>query len=168
MAGETTTIDLRVSAGTDDAEERLSGAVNLTSSDLELVDENESSPNQTVGIRFNGLEIPQGAVVVNAYLQFQVDEKDSAETSLLIEGQDSDNATTFTTSSFDISSRGADRLLGRLGAGGMDDGRRGRPRPAHPGPVGDYPGDHRPARLAGHQFNGFRHHWIRRPNRRVL
>ena len=105
MAGETTTIDLRVSAGTDDAEERLSGAVNLTSSDLELVDENESSPNQTVGIRFNGLEIPQGAVVVNAYLQFQVDEKDSAETSLLIEGQDSDNATTFTTSSFDISSR---------------------------------------------------------------
>ena len=74
MARETTIIDVRVSAGTDDAEERISGAVNLSSTDLELVDESASKPDQTVGLRFNGLDIPQGAVVVNAYLQFQVDE----------------------------------------------------------------------------------------------
>lgn len=30
---------VRVSAGTEDAEERISGAVNLSSTDLELVDE---------------------------------------------------------------------------------------------------------------------------------
>ncbi len=105
MAEETTIIDVRVSASTDDAEERATGAVNLTSSDLELVDESASNPNQIVGIRFNGLDIPQGAVVVSAYLQFQVDETDSAETLLSIVGQDADHATTFTNSNSDISSR---------------------------------------------------------------
>ncbi len=104
-AAEVTVIEVRVSASTDDAEERATRAVNLTSSDLELVDESASTPNQIVGIRFNGLDIPQGAVVVNAYLQFQVDETDSAETLLSIVGQDADHATTFTNSNFDISSR---------------------------------------------------------------
>jgi len=111
MAGETTTIDVRVSAGTDDAEERTSGGVNVTSSDLELVDETSNNTDQTVGIRFNGLEIPPGSVIVNAYLQFQVDETDSAATLLNIVGQDTGDAATFANTDFNISSRETTQAL---------------------------------------------------------
>ncbi|MCB0034253.1 MAG: hypothetical protein KDE51_09550 [Anaerolineales bacterium] len=33
-----------------------------------------SGGNQTVGIRFNGVDLPQGATINNAYVKFQVDE----------------------------------------------------------------------------------------------
>ena len=56
-SGQATTVEVRVAAGLDDAEESSSGSVGLTSSDLELV---YTGGNQTVGIRFNGLDIPQG------------------------------------------------------------------------------------------------------------
>ena len=57
-------------------------------------------------MRFNGVGIPQGAAILNAYLQFQVDETDSgSELDLEIRGQDDDNATTFTSSTGNISSR---------------------------------------------------------------
>ncbi|MGD9146757.1 MAG: hypothetical protein PVI80_14425, partial [Anaerolineae bacterium] len=98
----TEAIEVRVAASTDDAEEAPDGGMYLSSSDLELV---YDGGNQTVGMRFNGVHIPQGAPIVNAYLQFQVDETGSIETSLTIAGQDADNAATFASSDFDISSR---------------------------------------------------------------
>ena len=67
-------LDIRVSASSDDAEERASGTMNLTSSDLELVEEKGI---QTVGMRFNGLTIPPGMMITEAYIQFQVDETSS-------------------------------------------------------------------------------------------
>jgi hypothetical protein len=56
-------------------------------------------------MRFNGVDIPQGAMIVNAYLQFQVDETSSVATLLTIEGEDIDNAATFISSTGNISSR---------------------------------------------------------------
>jgi hypothetical protein len=76
--------------------------VSLTSSDLELVDD---SGLQTVGMRFLNVTVPPGATIVNAYIQFQVDEATSVTTSLRIEGHDVDNAAVFTTASNNISSR---------------------------------------------------------------
>lgn len=99
---ELTTFERRVSASSDDAEENIVGAMDLTSSDLELVLEDSL---QTVGIRFNGVDIPKEATILNAYIQFQVDETSSAATSLLIQGEDSDDAGTFLSTSGDISSR---------------------------------------------------------------
>jgi len=87
----------------DDAEEDSVGAMDINSSDLELVKE---SSDQTVGIRFSGVSIPQGATVLNAYVQFKVDETASGATALMIQGQAADNSPAFTTSSGDISSRG--------------------------------------------------------------
>ena len=104
IVGVLAPIDVRVSASSDDAEESTSGSVSRSSSDLELVDEG-SNLDQTVGMRFNGVGIPQGAAILNAYLQFQVDETDSGSSDLEIRGQDDDNATTFTSSSGNISSR---------------------------------------------------------------
>jgi hypothetical protein len=96
------TIEIRVSTGNDDAEESQSGSVSRSSSDLELIRE---SSDQTVGMRFNGVTVPQGANITNAYIQFQVDETDSGATSLIIQGQDIGNAPTFSSSSGNISSR---------------------------------------------------------------
>jgi hypothetical protein len=61
--------------------------------------------NQLVGLRFNEVTIPQGATILNAYIQFKVDEVNSGGTSLTVQGENTDSAGTFTTSSGDISSR---------------------------------------------------------------
>jgi hypothetical protein len=96
------TIEIRIATGNDDAEERSSGSMYLTSSDLELV---YDRGNQKVGMRFNGATIPRGATITNAYIQFQADESHSGTTSLTIQGQDIGNAPIFTSSSGNISSR---------------------------------------------------------------
>lgn len=100
--GTSTTFEVRVAAGSDDAEESASGSVSLTSSDLELV--NDGS-DQAVGIRFAGVAIPQGATITNAYVQFQVDETGSTAASLTVRGQAADNAATFPSTSSSVSSR---------------------------------------------------------------
>ncbi|KRT70627.1 MAG: fibronectin type III domain-containing protein, partial [candidate division NC10 bacterium CSP1-5] len=76
-------LEVRVAASTDDAEEKPSGSMSLTSSDIELVFDGS---DQTVGMRFNAVTIPPGAAITNAYIQFQVDEANSEATSLVIEG----------------------------------------------------------------------------------
>ncbi|MCB0579476.1 MAG: hypothetical protein KDD10_09240, partial [Phaeodactylibacter sp.] len=95
----------RVSASNDDAEERASGDISLTSSDLEMSND-PSNGDQTVGMRFNGLNIPQGATIVSAYIQFATDETNNVNPcQLIIYGQDSDDALTFTNNDFDITNR---------------------------------------------------------------
>ncbi|MDX1408542.1 MAG: Ig-like domain-containing protein, partial [Saprospiraceae bacterium] len=97
------TLEVRVSASEDDAEERASGRVTFTSSDLELIFDRE---DQTVGLRFNGITIPQGSSITKAYVQFQVDETKSVDPTLLnIQGQAADNALTFDNVDGNISSR---------------------------------------------------------------
>ena len=97
-------VDLRVVQGSDDAEETVSsGAVNLTSSDMELVF--DGGTQQIVGLRFQDVTIPQGATLVSAVLEFTTDETDSGSTSIVINGQDADDAATFTTTNSDLSDR---------------------------------------------------------------
>ena len=100
--GPIATVEIRVASGSDDAEERSSGRMSLTSSDLELVYDRGI---QKVGMRFNGVGIPQGATIVKAYVQFKVDEVNSEATSLTIQGHKVAQALTFTTTSGNISSR---------------------------------------------------------------
>jgi hypothetical protein len=103
-----TEFEVRITTGNDDAEEAESGALYLTSSDIELVyDSYQSSGNQTVGLRFNNISVPAEAVVRKAYIQFSVDETNDEVTNLLIQGEASPNPGTFTTATSDISSRQA-------------------------------------------------------------
>ncbi len=97
------TIEIRVSASTDDAEEKSGGSVTLTSSDLEFVF--DRGGDQTVGMRFNGVDIPQGATILKATVQFEVDEPNTVVTSLTILGEAVDDATTFTSVKGSITSR---------------------------------------------------------------
>ncbi|GAB6144240.1 fibronectin type III domain-containing protein [Desulfocicer niacini] len=94
---ESVQVDVRISQSIDDIEERVGdGHVFDTSSDLELVDDMDNGGGQIVGLRFQGLIIPQGATIDNAYIEFEVDETSDNATSLTISVEASDNAAVFT------------------------------------------------------------------------
>ena len=84
---------MKVRAGSDDAEEFPSTRVSPADSDLEMV--MDGGLHQAVGVRFVGLQIPPGATITNAYIQFVADETQSGDTSLTIQAQASDDAATF-------------------------------------------------------------------------
>jgi len=90
-----------ISQSSDDSEERSTGSMKLAS-DLELVDDPQP---QNVGLRFTGVMVPPGAAIVSAYVQFQVDEVSTGAASLSVRAEAVDDAPTFSSSSFDISSR---------------------------------------------------------------
>lgn len=93
----------RVIAGADDVEERSNGGVAIASSDLEMAV--DGTKVQTVGLRFTGIDIPKGAVITNAYIQFTVDEVSLGQAALSIRGENTDDAAPFTTAPFTASSR---------------------------------------------------------------
>lgn len=98
-------LSVKVNSGTDDAEQSEAGDMDLISSDLELTYDDYFLRNQTVGLRFTNLSIPQGAVIKNAYVQFTVDEAKNEAGLLTIAGHDTDNAPTFGSSSNNITGR---------------------------------------------------------------
>ena len=96
------TIERRIAAGSDDAEENASGSTNLTSSDIEMVFD---ASLQKVGLRFANLAIPPGATITRAYVQFEADEVQSEATSLTLQAQAADIAATFAATALNVSSR---------------------------------------------------------------
>ena len=101
------TIDVKVSEGNDDAEERVdNGEMYLDSTDLEIVDDTSYRGLQIVGVRFQNVTIPQGAVINSAYIEFEADENSSEnDPNLVIVGEDTDQALTFNSSNSNISTR---------------------------------------------------------------
>ena len=99
---ELSMLDIRIATGTDDAEEAANGNVTIASSDLELVEEVST---QLVGLRFQNVTIPPQSTIINAYIEFEVDETSTTATSLSIAVEDSANALGFTTSSNNIANR---------------------------------------------------------------
>ncbi|MGH9867891.1 MAG: galactose oxidase-like domain-containing protein [Candidatus Polarisedimenticolia bacterium] len=96
-------VESRVSAASDDAEEVVADSdVTLGSTDLELVND---GVDQKVGLRFNNLPIPPSETIVRAWVQFKADETQTDPTNLVIRGQASDNAPTFTGNTGNVSSR---------------------------------------------------------------
>ncbi|KUM26160.1 hypothetical protein AU467_04035 [Mesorhizobium loti] len=94
--------ETRVATAGDDVEEKGSGSISTNINDLELG--YDSSTRQTVGIRFTGIDIPKGAIITSAYIQFQANEVKTGAASLLIQGDNTDDASPFTTASFNVSS----------------------------------------------------------------
>ena len=101
--GAAGTVERRISAGSDDAEQRGDLSMYLNSSDLELV--TDGTDVQTVGVRFPSLAIPPGAHIRSAWIQFQTDERSSTATSVMVQGVASDNAVTFASGSNNIGAR---------------------------------------------------------------
>ncbi len=101
--GQSITVNSQVNSSSDDAEQFISsGAMNLTSSDLELADDGAL---QEVGLRFTNINVPKNATIINAYVQFTADETNSTTINLNIYGQNIGNAPTFTSTASNITSR---------------------------------------------------------------
>jgi hypothetical protein len=93
----------RVAAGADDAEERISdGRMTLDSSDLELIFDKR---DQVVGLRFTGVPVPRGAAILDAYVQFQVDEVSTGAAALSVQAEASDDAAPFASLARNVSLR---------------------------------------------------------------
>lgn len=121
----------RINKAEDDLEEYIPGAgqtkalgsMDVGSSDLELGSESANNVDpQLVGMRFNGINLPKGAVIQNAYIQFTVDAtpKNTDPANLIIKAQAADNPPSFDGSvPFNISSRAtlADSVAWTIPAG---------------------------------------------------
>ncbi len=107
--GQTQTVQVQIASSSDDAEERglngnSPGIMDLGSSDIELVRDGNDG-DQFVGLRFESLPVPKGAIVTNAYIQFTVDEDDDIPGTVFIQVEDADNPVTFNGTTGNISSR---------------------------------------------------------------
>jgi PKD repeat protein len=91
-----TTVVFDIQSSNDDAEQDASsGAMDFTSSDLEL--STDGSSLQVIGLRYDNITIPKGSTVSSAYIQFTVDEVNTANTvNLLLTVEEEDNSTPLT------------------------------------------------------------------------
>jgi len=90
----------------DDAEQSLgSGAMYRDLDDLWL-GETSWGYRSVVGVRFRNVEVPQGATVTNAYISFRAyNDSSTAGASFKITGEDSDDASYYSSTSSNISNR---------------------------------------------------------------
>ncbi|HET6443307.1 MAG TPA: putative Ig domain-containing protein [candidate division Zixibacteria bacterium] len=99
-------VDVRIAQSDDDVEELVpSGTVDLTSTDVELGDDPGNNEDQTGGLRFQNVYLPQGASITAAYLEFETDEVDTAATVVSIWAQASDDAPAFSSTLYDVTTR---------------------------------------------------------------
>ena len=84
---------MSVASGSDDAEQAPTGGVDLASSDLELV--TDGTTVQRVGLRFANLQVPAGATITRAWIQFQTDEVSTDTAALTLRAEAADNAPTY-------------------------------------------------------------------------
>ncbi len=101
--GTTVVRDIPIVAGADDIEERTSdGRISANSTDLDFMLDNDTAQS-AVGLRFTGLDVPRGASVTAAYVQFRADETHTGTTALTIQGLAADNLAPFRNSRFSLS-----------------------------------------------------------------
>jgi len=105
-------VDVRVAATNDDAEEKVvGGGIDRGSSDLELGHEGVASPEnlQIVGVRFTGVDIPKGVRIKKAWVQFAADDINNdyhlPPVSLIVAGELSPDPVDFSSANPNISSR---------------------------------------------------------------
>jgi hypothetical protein len=102
---DTVVLDVPVAGGSDDAFEWSDGKISRTGGDLELGFDRPKAMTTTTGIRFTGINVPRGATITGAYVQFQADEKNNDAASFNVRAESSDNAAAFTSTAFSISTR---------------------------------------------------------------
>ncbi|MEW7291446.1 InlB B-repeat-containing protein [Aquimarina sp. 2304DJ70-9] len=97
--GETRTLEVAITSGSDDVEESQNGAIYANSSDLEMVyDSYNSNGYQKIGLRFRSVQLPKNATINSAYLQFTADESNSAGAELEVSLHNSSDSPAFSSS----------------------------------------------------------------------
>ncbi len=97
-------VEYQVNSGNDDVEEEDDRNMYRGSTDLELVRDG-SRGNQTIGLRFTNIAVPQGATIQSAYLEFVIDEYKTTSTSVTIAGHDTNDASSFSDSDGNVTGR---------------------------------------------------------------
>ncbi|MGV1100104.1 PilC/PilY family type IV pilus protein [Thiovibrio sp. JS02] len=100
-AGISYTTEARVVRSSDDAYEISNGNMSLTTTNVQL------GGSRHVGLRFDNVDIPQGATVSSANISFVPTSAGSNAITLTIKGEDQDSAATYTAAANNISSRTA-------------------------------------------------------------
>lgn len=93
------TLDIRVNASADDAEEDATGTVDRSSNTFPL------GESLWCGTRFNNVAIPSGAYITSAYVKFTARDTESSAANLTVYGEAIDNSAVFTTGGSNISNR---------------------------------------------------------------
>jgi len=102
------TIVSRVNSGSDDCSQKGAGVIatgGLFSTSLPLSRPPGGKVSYWTGLRFNGINVPKGGVVTNAYILFTSYEAETNTSSVLIYAEATNNASTFLTNSFNVSTR---------------------------------------------------------------
>ncbi len=101
-AGGCTNAELsyQVAADADDTSQEGNNATSTSGDNLVL-----KSTKKRIGLRFNGLAIPQGADITSAYLEFTANVDDTDAATINIAAQDVDSAPAFDSSNKDLSDR---------------------------------------------------------------
>ncbi len=106
------TVEVKVTATNDDAEEKVvGGGMSRGSSDLELGHENPVDPAnlQIVGVRFTGVDIPKDVTIRKAWVQFTADDINNDwhthPVSVIVEGELGTNPVDFSSGNPNLSSR---------------------------------------------------------------
>lgn len=106
------TLIVQISAEEDDVEEGgLNGAMAFESSDLELGEYDTWTQGgieqgvQTIGLKFNAIDIPVGSTILSAFIQFTCDNTGADPAEMTVYGEDVGNAAPFEQTAYNISSR---------------------------------------------------------------
>jgi len=96
-------VEIGITNGNDSVEDQLARGMYMTSSDLELPDDGGL---QVIGIRFLNVEIPQGVRIINAYVEFTVDDVEADEpVHLIIDGELVPDAPAFANVMYNVRDR---------------------------------------------------------------
>ena len=103
LSTQATTVSYRVSNSVSDAEEKAM-VTGYGSPVLELGEKGPNDP-QTVGLRFTGVNVPEGATITSAYIEFNAVIDTSGSSSLTIYGIGASDTPDFSGSNSTISAR---------------------------------------------------------------
>ena len=102
-----TEISSRINASLDNTEEWLFDNMNYAGyPPLHIFyDPDYGGSDQVIGLRFNNVEIPQGATIGSAIVEFEVDEAQDAQVYGVVTGENVDNASAFVEEQFHLQNR---------------------------------------------------------------
>jgi hypothetical protein len=91
-------LDIPIAVGADDVEQKQSGGLNKSSTDLDMMTDG-TTVQAAIGLRFTNVQLPNNATITSAYLTFFEDEAHNDPTALTFQGQRLANAPAFSAKS---------------------------------------------------------------------
>lgn len=98
--GSPVELDIQVAGSANDARQLDTGGMNISDTGHTIND-----PGDYLGFRFQNVQIPQGAVITEAYIDIEVNNTTNDDPNLIIHGEDIDTAPEFAVISNNISDR---------------------------------------------------------------